>query len=300
MPNSSNATPQLQTSETPLDSSSASNNSISNESEIVNSDGLTPEETSAIIKEGTVSENVEEQTTSDDEFPESITYNGVELTLSETKDTRDDSPLYVLKPTKRISEEEFNGIRDAVKAHGGFCSRFLKQFAFKEKDKYIDFINSAEEIAENKNEPKSETAEKVEETSITPKAENAVEDAVEDKKEEAEPEDTPEGFYRGKDGLLRFKQMDIDYSNSNMRKGTFRIHARVGEPKTVEGMVCGKFGIHKNDAERYSFTHLQSGLLSGMFNKLTEAKKYVEYVNEKITFSDVTYARLLSGGIRSI
>lgn len=51
VPNSSTATPQLQTSETPLDSSSASNNSISNESEIVNSDDLTAEKTEAVMEE---------------------------------------------------------------------------------------------------------------------------------------------------------------------------------------------------------------------------------------------------------
>ena len=67
------------------------------------------------------------------ELPEMINYEGVEFKVGETKDTRDDTPLYTLRPTEKLSEEQYNHIRDLIKEKGGFYSRFLKRFAFKDK-----------------------------------------------------------------------------------------------------------------------------------------------------------------------
>ena len=101
VPYDSNATPQLQTSETPLNSSSASDNIVSQNNDIVNNG---------------VRNNVEN--------------NALNLTdkyeLIATKHTATGNDIWVVVLKDRLSSEDYENLSAKVKTVGGYYSRFAK------------------------------------------------------------------------------------------------------------------------------------------------------------------------------
>lgn len=114
--------------------------------------------------------------------------------------------------------------------------------------------------------------------------------------------DASDVFKTDTDGKIRFKQMDIDYTNTKMRKGTFRIRGeRATDVNTVDGHIRGKYGICKLDGEKaYVVSLLQSGLEIGKFKTLTEAKKVATYADDNFAFNDVGYAVTATGKYVSV
>ena len=108
-----------------------------------------------------------------------------------------------------------------------------------------------------------------------------------------------EAFVRGENGEIRFNQTDIDYNNNSMRKGQFKIVSSLTKdavPETVDGWLCGKYGIHKSSkSNKQNVVLLTLGMKIKSFDTLTEAKKYATYLNENLSFNDVTYKQGLSG-----
>lgn len=108
----------------------------------------------------------------------------------------------------------------------------------------------------------------------------------------------PEAFKRGDDGKIYFNQADIDYSNNTMRKGQFKATKSMKSNATseiVNGWICGKYGIHKGENDKQKVTLLQAGVTVAEFETLTEAKTVAVYLNEQLSFNDVTYKRGISG-----
>lgn len=114
--------------------------------------------------------------------------------------------------------------------------------------------------------------------------------------------DASDVFKTDTDGKIRFKQMDIDYTNTKMRKGTFRIRGeRATDVNTVDGHIRGKYGICKLDGEKaYVVSLLQSGLEIGKFKTLAEAKKVATYADDNFAFNDVEYAITATGKYVSV
>ena len=109
----------------------------------------------------------------------------------------------------------------------------------------------------------------------------------------------PEAFKRGEDGKIRFNQADIDYDNNTMRKGQFKITRSMNSDavsENVDGWLCGKYGIHKGKDGNQCVVLLQSGFMVTALETLTEAKTVATYLNEHLSFNDVTYRRGISGG----
>lgn len=101
VPYDSNAIPQLQTSETPLNSSSASNNIVSQDNDIVNS---------------SVRNDTENDTLNLTDKCELIA----------TKHTATGNDIWVVTLKDRLSSEEYKDLNGKVKAVGGYYSRFAK------------------------------------------------------------------------------------------------------------------------------------------------------------------------------
>jgi len=108
--------------------------------------------------------------------------------------------------------------------------------------------------------------------------------------------DSSEAFIQGEDGKFRFNQADIDYTNTTMRKGQFRIRGTDASMQTVSGHIVGKYGIYKAEgAKKYSVYLLQSGLEVGQFKTLAEAKKAATYLDTNLPFNEVIYNRSENG-----
>ena len=108
----------------------------------------------------------------------------------------------------------------------------------------------------------------------------------------------PEAFKRGENGKIYFNQANIDYGNNTMRKGQFEISKSMtsnATSETVDGWLCGKYGIHKDKTGKQCVVLLQSGLKVAALETLTEAKAVAVYLNENLSFNDVTYKRGISG-----
>lgn len=101
VPYDSNTTPQLQTSETPLNSSSASDNNVSQESDVVNSSVRTDKENDTMA----LTDKCE---------------------LIATKHTETGNDIWVVTLKDRLSSEEYKDLNRKVKSVGGYYSRFTK------------------------------------------------------------------------------------------------------------------------------------------------------------------------------
>lgn len=111
-----------------------------------------------------------------------------------------------------------------------------------------------------------------------------------------EGNDTSEAFRTDADGKIRFDQMDIDYTNKTMRKGTFRVRGEGTDVRTFNGHLRGKYGICKmTGTNNYAVCLLQSGHEIGRFKTLAEAKKVATYADDNISFNDVQYTVNESG-----
>ena len=113
--------------------------------------------------------------------------------------------------------------------------------------------------------------------------------------------DLPEAFRYDENGNIRFNQMDIDYTNTTMRKGQFRIapsNSKDAKFETVDGTLCGKYGISKLDStDKYAVYFLQAGKQIEKFDTLTEAKKVAKYLDENLSFNDVIFYKGFSGDL---
>lgn len=108
----------------------------------------------------------------------------------------------------------------------------------------------------------------------------------------------PEAFKRGENGKIYFNQASIDYGNNTMRKGQFEIIGSMkndATSETVDGWICGKYGIHKDKTGKQCVVLLQSGIKVTALETLTEAKAVAVYLNENLSFNNVTYKQGISG-----
>lgn len=108
----------------------------------------------------------------------------------------------------------------------------------------------------------------------------------------------PEAFRRDEDGEIRFNQLEINYDNATMRNGQFKIGKSLNSDatsETVNGMICGKYGIHKTPEGQYNVSLLTSGFALKTFDKLKEAKTATLYLDEHLAFNDVSFKRGISG-----
>lgn len=111
----------------------------------------------------------------------------------------------------------------------------------------------------------------------------------------------PEDFRRDEDGKIRFNQLDIDYTDTKMRKGQFKRinHLRKDtKAEVVDGFVCGAYGVHKNNnTDKFDVSLLPVGLLVQNFSTMTEAKKCAQYLAENTTLIDFTFYAGISGDL---
>ena len=106
-----------------------------------------------------------------------------------------------------------------------------------------------------------------------------------------EGNDASDAFKADADGKTRFVQMDIDYSNKTMRKGTFNVLGEGFNLLTVEGYICGEYGIYKKPStNQNTVTLLPSGFDVLQCKTLTEAKKAAKYFATNLPSVDITFA----------
>ena len=86
----------------------------------------------------------------------------VNYIITPDKDTRDNSDLFVVTLSERVSAEEFNKIRDYIKTVGGYYSRFKRGFIFKEDPTSI--LNQEEPTTETTEAPQEANEQPTEET----------------------------------------------------------------------------------------------------------------------------------------
>ena len=110
--------------------------------------------------------------------------------------------------------------------------------------------------------------------------------------------DTSEAYKVDSDGKIRFNQIDIDYSDTTMRKGKFKVRDKSAKPRIEEGYIRGKYGIFKSsETGRFATVLLQSGIEIMQFDNLIEAKKGAVYMDDNIAFNDVVFAENEEGKI---
>ena len=92
-------------------------------------------------------------------------------------------------------------------------------------------------------------------------------------------------------GVIRFNQKEIDYTNNSLRNGSFKviIGAKFNKNETKTGRIVGKYGVNKNKDGKYSVVLLSSGMTTFSFDDKQEAEQFAVYVNENIPFNDVKY-----------
>lgn len=78
-------------------------------------------------------------------------------TVTEDKDTRDNSDLYVVKPSERTDDAGFRSLKQKAKANNGYYSRFKKGFIFRTRED-ADNFNRIESIQEPIQETVQESA----------------------------------------------------------------------------------------------------------------------------------------------
>lgn len=162
----------------------------------------------------------------------------------------------------------------------GFPVRYLDSYASKLGDGYNFTVEEQSNV-----------------TSVNPEnvhvsTENTPENAPVANIDVTKEDNLPEAFRRDEDGKIRFNQVDIDYTNTTMRKGQFKTVNVGWEAQTVDGFIRGKYGVHKNDkAGKYVVTLLQSGMTVKTFDKITEAKKVAAYLDDNLSFNDVSYTK---------
>lgn len=61
-----------------------------------------------------------------------------------------------------------------------------------------------------------------------------------------------------------------------MKKATITLTIFGAENKQYQGLKSTFFGIHKDDTDRFSITHLQTGFRVFSFKKLSHARLWVE------------------------
>lgn len=121
-------------------------------------------------------------------------------------------------------------------------------------------------------------------------------DSVSNETEVVKGETLPEYVHTDGNGVIRFKQNDIDYSDNTMREGKFYTNNanEASGRKEVKGLVVGKYGVHQNEQETFTISHLQSGLRMATVETLQEAQKIAKYLNKNVEFNDVSY-RVVEG-----
>lgn len=226
---------------------------------------------------------------------------------------------YEIYPSKEISQRAYDGVFnkwfDIQRNKGDVVSVIEPAVLFDNKTSgRYDLLSKGQVVVDSiikKSEAKNEPTPKEDvsgnkETPTTKtkptKANNEVEETTTEAKtqsvaEETKADDTqlPEALKRDESGKIRFEQMDIDYSNNSMRKGQFNTINTGWKSQTVDGFICGKYGVHKSDITgKYAVTLLQSGMTVNSFDKVTEAKKVATYLNN-LSFNDVSYNKMLSG-----
>ena len=92
-------------------------------------------------------------------------------------------------------------------------------------------------------------------------------------------------------GVIRFNQREIDYTNNNLRNGSYKviIGTRFDKTETKTGRIVGKYGVNKNKDGKHSVVLLSSGIATLSFDDKQEAEQFAVYVNENIPFNDVKY-----------
>ncbi len=210
--------------------------------------------------------------------------------------------------TSKVETDEFHSPGDLAE-ESVEASATEKSSASAKKESNTE-SKSSEVVSENTNAPrgrlvthnpvdtteteKSSATEKV----VDSKKETTTEAKTQSVAEETKADDTqlPEALKRDESGKIRFEQMDIDYSNNSTRKGQFNTINTGWKSQTVDGFICGKYGVHKSDITgKYAVTLLQSGMTVNSFDKVTEAKKVATYLNANLSFNDVSYNKMLSG-----
>ncbi len=94
-----------------------------------------------------------------------------------------------------------------------------------------------------------------------------------------------------------FKQNDIDYSDNRLRKGTYRHMIYLGDcsSEEVSGLICGKYGLHKDTDGNYAATLLSSGMAVARFKTQNEGKQFISYTNENVDFNNVEIIKKPNG-----
>lgn len=162
----------------------------------------------------------------------------------------------------------------------GFPVRYLDSYASKLGDGYNFTVEEQSNVTG------------VNPENVRVSTENTPENAPVTNIDVAKEDNLPEAFRRDEDGKIRFNQVDIDYTNTTMRKGQFKTVNVGWEAQTVDGFIRGKYGVHKNDkAGKYVVTLLQSGMTVKTFDKITEAKKVAAYLDDNLSFNDVSYTK---------
>lgn len=94
-----------------------------------------------------------------------------------------------------------------------------------------------------------------------------------------------------------FKQNDIDYSDNRLREGTYRHMIYLGDcsSEEVSGLICGKYGLHKDTDGSYAATLLSSGMAVAHFKTQKEGKQFISYTNENLDFNNVEIIKKPNG-----
>ena len=104
--------------------------------------------------------------------------------------------------------------------------------------------------------------------------------------------DLPDAFARDEGGKIRFRQADIDYTDNNYREERFNTLKKGGaDTETQKGGIIGKYGIHKENNDRFGVNLLSSGMDVAVFKDFDDALKFATYTNENVSFNDISYIK---------
>ena len=237
VPHGRKTTPWLQTPETPLDSSSASDNNISQDNNIVNSNIYNEAENDT----KTLTDKCE---------------------LTATKHTATGDDIWVVSLKDRLSSEEYKELKEKVKSVGGYYSKYTKTldgksipgFVFKseptakELKVFNDFFASEEKSMPSESKPQE--SKNINEQPLNNQPEN---DIIEEKNEKEIDENVHNGLLERESGNNSAVRQPERISEAEEKRETERADRESGENVAPEN------GEHVQASERETSSEGQLG-----------------------------------------
>lgn len=178
--------------------------------------GVGFEECEEVIKTARVTDT-QEKTPATREAKETAEETEPEYIITADTDTRDNSPLWVVKFSDRVSRETYEKERDKMKSLGGYYSRFKKGFIFREDPTPLLYPETATEPTQETAPEEIPTAE----TESATEAQEAPTESANDAPTE-EPQETTEtayGYTGTTSELFDEREIDLLYKGAQIIKG---------------------------------------------------------------------------------